>query len=124
MSNNSEMARNSNKILNGFINCSNLIPIFSVTVTRTIIKYYLIMELITQLLLKFLISLKIINFLIPKFPIKYFGKSTNTPSVIPDGFKKIKEKNTFRIFALGGSTTAGFPHPPNGSFPKTIKNKY
>ena len=63
------------------------------------------------------------KFFNPKLPIKYFGNSVNTPSVIADGFKINKEKNTFRIFALGGSTTAGFPHSPNGSFPRQLKNK-
>ena len=58
----------------------------------------------------------------PKLPQKYFGDSPNTPAVIADGFQKIKKNNTFRIFALGGSTTAGFPHPPNGSFPRQLKN--
>ena len=62
------------------------------------------------------------KFFNPKLPLKYFGKSTVKPSVIPDGFLRIKGKNTFRICALGGSTTAGFPHPPNGSFPRLLKN--
>ena len=61
------------------------------------------------------------KFFNPKLPLKYFGNSANTPSVIADGFKIDKEKNTFRVFALGGSTTAGFPHPPNGSFPRLLK---
>jgi hypothetical protein len=61
------------------------------------------------------------KFFNPALPQKYFGKSPITPSVIPDGFKEKKEAETFRIFALGGSTTAGFPHPPNGSFPRLLK---
>ncbi|MCB9210695.1 MAG: hypothetical protein H6610_09390 [Ignavibacteriales bacterium] len=63
------------------------------------------------------------KFFNPKLPEKYFGNSSITPAVIPDGFKVTKDKNTFRIFALGGSTTAGFPYPPNGSFPRLLKNK-
>ncbi len=61
------------------------------------------------------------KFFNPKLPQKYFGNSPIIPSVIPDGFTKVKNKNTFRIFALGGSTTAGFPHPQNGSFPRLLK---
>jgi len=59
----------------------------------------------------------------PDIPRKYFSSSKIIPSVIPDGFKKIKDKNTFRIFALGGSTTAGFPFPPNMAFPRILKQK-
>ena len=59
----------------------------------------------------------------PKLPQKYFGKTLVVPSVIPDGFKKNKPLNTFRLFALGGSTTAGFPYPPNGSFSRYLKRE-
>lgn len=62
------------------------------------------------------------KFFNPNLPTKYFGNSPVTPSVIPDGFKKTKNENTYRIFVLGGSTTAGFPHPPNGSFPRILKD--
>jgi lysophospholipase L1-like esterase len=63
------------------------------------------------------------KFFNPNLPQKYFGDLPIRPSVIADGFQKDKGKNTFRIFALGGSTTAGFPHPQNGSFPRLLKNK-
>ena len=61
------------------------------------------------------------KFFNPAIPQKYFGNFPITPSVIADGFKEFKTSNTYRIFALGGSTTAGFPHPPNGSFPRLLK---
>lgn len=59
----------------------------------------------------------------PKFPEKYFTNSETIPSVIPDPFDKEKAENTIRIFAFGGSTTAGYPYSPNASFPRIIKNK-
>lgn len=59
----------------------------------------------------------------PDLPKKYFDDNVAVPSVIPDGFKDIKDKNTFRVFVLGGSTTAGFPYPTNASFPRQLKRK-
>ncbi len=59
----------------------------------------------------------------PKLPQKYFSDVTTVPSVIPDGFEKIKRKNSFRIFVFGGSSTAGYPYPPNASFSRQLKRK-
>jgi len=59
----------------------------------------------------------------PVLPQKYFSSSLPIPSVIPDGFDKIKKENTFRIFVMGGSSAAGFPYPPNASFPRFLKRK-
>lgn len=59
----------------------------------------------------------------PKLPQKFFSSSVPIPSVIPDGFDKIKKENTFRIFVLGESTVAGFPYLPNASFPRFLKRK-
>jgi len=59
----------------------------------------------------------------PKLPQKYFSSDVSVPSVIPDGFLKEKRKNGFRIFVLGESSVAGFPYPPNASFPRFIKRK-
>ncbi|MBI9072142.1 MAG: hypothetical protein JEY94_11125 [Melioribacteraceae bacterium] len=59
----------------------------------------------------------------PILPKKYFNNSDVIPSVIPDAFKSVKDKNTFRIFTLGGSTTAGWPYPSTVSFPKFLKRK-
>jgi len=46
---------------------------------------------------------------------------------IPDAriavFKKEKSANTYRIFCLGGSTTAGFPYEFNGTFPSLLKDR-
>lgn len=62
-------------------------------------------------------------FLNPSLPEKYFVSNEIIPSVIPDPFDKIKSENTIRIFAFGGSTTAGFPYSPNASFPRWLKRK-
>lgn len=66
---------------------------------------------------------KDILFFNPKLPQKFFSSSVPVPSVIPDGFDKIKKENTFRIFVLGESSAAGFPYPPNASFPRFLKRK-
>ena len=59
----------------------------------------------------------------PKLPQKYFTDKTTVPSVIPDGFEKIQREKSFRIFVLGGSSTAGFPYPRNASFSRQLKRK-
>ncbi|PJA95894.1 MAG: hypothetical protein CO129_09400 [Ignavibacteriales bacterium CG_4_9_14_3_um_filter_34_10] len=59
----------------------------------------------------------------PKLPQKYFPKNQVTPSVIPDGFLERKPENCFRVFVLGESSVAGFPYPPNASFPRYLKRK-
>ncbi|MCF8267049.1 MAG: hypothetical protein K9I69_03115 [Ignavibacteriales bacterium] len=63
------------------------------------------------------------TFLNPEITRKYFQGVSNLPSVIPDAFDTDKREGAFRIFVLGGSTTAGFPYPPNISFPRHIKRK-
>ncbi len=46
---------------------------------------------------------------------------------VPDArtavFKKYKSPNTYRIFCLGGSTTAGFPYEFNATFPSLVKDR-
>lgn len=59
----------------------------------------------------------------PNLPKKYFSSNLAVPSVIPDAFVAEKPKNDFRIFVLGESSVAGFPYPPNVSFPRFIKRK-
>lgn len=62
-------------------------------------------------------------FLNPEIPYKYFYGTRSVPSALPDGFDKEKKENTFRVFALGGSSTAGWPYVPNASFPRQLKRK-
>ncbi|MFA7287480.1 MAG: GDSL-type esterase/lipase family protein [Melioribacteraceae bacterium] len=59
----------------------------------------------------------------PELTFKYFKNVKNPPSVIYDGFKKIKDKNTYRVFVLGGSSTAGWPYGFNVPFPRYIKRR-
>ena len=63
------------------------------------------------------------NFLVlnPDASKRYF----NDPALAPTGnselFKKIKDKNTCRIFILGESTTIGYPYFHNGSFHRWLQ---
>src|SRR5450432_3871098 len=63
------------------------------------------------------------NFLVlnPDASKRYF----NDPGMAPTGnselFKKIKDKNTCRIFILGESTTIGYPYFHNGSFHRWLQ---
>ncbi|MBN1522225.1 MAG: SGNH/GDSL hydrolase family protein [Candidatus Aureabacteria bacterium] len=41
--------------------------------------------------------------------------------IFPDQMKYVKEKNDFRIFCMGGSTTQGYPYFINGSFPAFLE---
>lgn len=59
----------------------------------------------------------------PELPKKYFGDSEFVPAVIPDLFKKDKPEESFRVFILGGSTTAGWPFVYNASFSRYIQRR-
>ncbi|MCK9280494.1 MAG: GDSL-type esterase/lipase family protein [Melioribacteraceae bacterium] len=59
----------------------------------------------------------------PDLTFKYFKNVKNPPSVIYDSFTKIKDENTYRIFVLGGSSTAGWPYGFNVPFPRYIKRR-
>lgn len=58
----------------------------------------------------------------PDIAARYFTNIENYPSSNNDSFDANKDKNTFRIFVLGGSTTAGFPFSPNGTFARYLKD--
>jgi lysophospholipase L1-like esterase len=62
-------------------------------------------------------------FLNPDLPYKYFYNIEQAPSTLPDGFDKIKKENAFRVFVLGGSSTAGWPYVPNAAFSRHIKRR-
>lgn len=62
-------------------------------------------------------------FLNPDLPYKYFYNVNEAPSVLPDGFDKVKKENAFRVFVLGGSSAAGWPYVPNASFSRHLKRR-
>jgi len=52
----------------------------------------------------------------------FFKKGIEAPNPRTQIFSYIKDKNTYRIFCLGASTTQGVPYPPNAAFPAMLKN--
>jgi tetratricopeptide (TPR) repeat protein len=53
---------------------------------------------------------------------RYFDSDKITlPTLYPETFQKNKSPDTFRIFCLGGSTTAGFPFDCQVPFPQQLK---
>ncbi|MBM4172583.1 MAG: hypothetical protein FJ214_11995 [Ignavibacteria bacterium] len=54
---------------------------------------------------------------------RYFTTVQNVPTSIEDTFLKEKSKNTFRVFVLGGSSAAGYPYMPMGSFSRYIRKR-
>ena len=54
---------------------------------------------------------------------RYFFMQQSVPAPSKDLLRKEKGKNTFRIFVLGGSTTAGFPYGNNLCFPRILNHR-
>lgn len=53
---------------------------------------------------------------------RYFDKrNTPVPNLYPQKFSPTKGDNTYRIFCMGGSTTAGFPYEMTVPFPRQLK---
>jgi lysophospholipase L1-like esterase len=53
---------------------------------------------------------------------RWFLTEDQPPAPIPDAFARVKPANAFRVFALGESSTAGFPFPHNGAFPRLLRD--
>ncbi|MBK7105559.1 MAG: tetratricopeptide repeat protein [Ignavibacteriae bacterium] len=102
--------------------------------------FYLVAIIIPILLIVFLeISLNLINYgknleqwveitedkliLNPDIGARYFSNIKNYPHSNHDSFNKQKSINTFRVFVFGGSSTAGFPYQPNGSFSRYLRDR-
>jgi tetratricopeptide (TPR) repeat protein len=59
----------------------------------------------------------------PEIAYRYFYSSEKVPSAGHNYFDKIKEANSYRVFIMGGSSAAGFPYTPNGSFGRYIRKR-
>ncbi|MCW8823402.1 MAG: GDSL-type esterase/lipase family protein, partial [Ignavibacteriaceae bacterium] len=59
----------------------------------------------------------------PEIAHRYFYSSERVPSAGYNYFDEIKKENSFRVFVLGGSSAAGFPYTPNGSFARYIQKR-
>ncbi|HEY4217534.1 MAG TPA: hypothetical protein VGM67_10380 [Gemmatimonadaceae bacterium] len=53
---------------------------------------------------------------------RWFLTEDQPPAAIPDAFARVKPAHAFRVFALGESSTAGFPFPHNGAFPRLLRD--
>ncbi len=58
-----------------------------------------------------------------EFARRYFHKTQNVPTSSSDVFEIEKHKNAYRVFILGGSSAAGYPYSPNGSFAKYVRKR-
>src|SRR5437016_8390351 len=56
----------------------------------------------------------------PRVATRWFITEASPPNPLPEPFAATKPPNGFRVFALGESTTAGFPYPRNVSFPRLL----
>ncbi len=63
------------------------------------------------------------NFIVlnPHASKRYFNDPALAPSGNSELFRKVKDKNTLRIFVLGESTTIGYPYFHNGSFHRWLQ---
>jgi lysophospholipase L1-like esterase len=59
----------------------------------------------------------------PDIGARYFSNIKDYPHSNHDSFDKVKKSNSFRIFVFGGSSTAGFPYQPNGSFARYLRDR-
>jgi len=54
---------------------------------------------------------------------RYFYTVDSTPQSIQDIFSIEKRRNTYRVFVMGGSSAAGYPFMPLGSFSRYIRQR-
>ncbi len=59
----------------------------------------------------------------PEIAKRYFYTTDAVPYPSQDLFDIEKEKNSIRIFVLGGSSAAGYPFTPNGSFARYVRKR-
>lgn len=58
----------------------------------------------------------------PKVGSRYYVDTRFQPEVSADLFKVTKDKSTIRIFAVGGSSAAGYPYLHNAAFTRILRN--
>ena len=102
--------------------------------------FYLIIIIIPILFFAFLeIGLRVFNYgrnndqwisitdtkqiLNPDIGGRYFFNTKNFPQSNNEAFDIVKNKGAFRTFVLGGSSAAGFPYSPNGTFSRYIRDR-
>mgnify|MGYP003340638163 FL=1 len=56
----------------------------------------------------------------PNFASRYFFYTNTVPSPSTDVFLTNKPDNGFRVFAMGGSSAAGYPYGFNGTYSREI----
>ena len=54
---------------------------------------------------------------------RYFFNIKDLPQSDNDAFDILKKENSFRVFVMGGSSAAGFPFSPNGTFSRYIRDR-
>lgn len=59
----------------------------------------------------------------PEVARRYFSGENSVPTPPLQLFRKTKAENGFRIFVLGGSSSAGFPYGNNIAFPSILRQK-
>jgi lysophospholipase L1-like esterase len=59
----------------------------------------------------------------PDIARRYFYSVKDIPLTIQDTFDKVKKTNSFRVFVMGGSSAAGYPFMPNGSFSRYLQRR-
>lgn len=59
----------------------------------------------------------------PELGKRYFSDVKFNPTTTEDVFDQQKKINAFRVFVLGGSSAAGYPYMPLGSFSRYIKKR-
>jgi len=102
--------------------------------------YYLVIILIPVFFFVFLeIGLRIFNYgrdnsqwvqitetkqmLNPDITGRYFFNIKDLPQSNNDAFDIVKKESSFRVFVMGGSSAAGFPFSPNGTFSRYIRDR-
>jgi len=58
----------------------------------------------------------------PNVGSRYYVDTRFEPEVSADLFKVTKDKKTIRIFAVGGSSAAGYPYLHNAAFTRILRN--